>query len=505
MLAAASGKPMPLVAIVTDSSACLPAELAERYGVTIVPLAFLFGGEVYHDGDLTGNEFYARLRDDRQPLTTAAPAPGEYLEAFRRVRESGATAVLCLTLSSRYSGAHSSAVKAAEYAAKDHPGLALRVIDTGGIAMAHGFAVLAAARMASAGGTLAEASAAAERAAESSNLVGLLDTTRYLARSGRVPWVLHWVASLLRIKPVIAAAGGRIGAVGRVRTTERGIERMLSYVAERARPGAPLRIAVMHAAERERAQELAGRLRTRLAPEELLITEFTSTMAVHTGPGFIGLAWQTAEPAAEPALVSKRRSRWLQRDVSALEAALGSLPHAVDSPPLLVLSGLPASGKSHLAREIARRHPFAVLESDALRKALVKRPRYSHHENARLFAACHALLEDLLSKGIPCLFDATNLKEVHRRPLYEIAGRTGARLLIVEVRAGEDVIGRRLDARLRTENSEDRSEATRDVYESMRREAEPIERHHLVVDASAEIGPAIEEVLRHLHGAGVCG
>jgi DegV family protein with EDD domain len=496
---------MPTVAIVTDSSACLPVELVERYGITIVPLAFLFGGEVYHDGDLPAGEFYDRLRDARQPLTTAAPAPGEYLQAFRTVRESGAKAVLCLTLSSRYSGAHSSAVKAAEYATKDLPDLTLRVIDTGGIAMAHGFAVLAAARAASAGGTVDETTAAAERAAASSNLVGLLDTTRYLARSGRVPWVLHWVASLLCIKPVIAAAGGRIAAVGRVRTKDRGIERMVAYVADRTEPGRPLRIAVMHAAEPERAQELADRLRARLAPMELLLSEFTSAMAVHAGPGFIGIAWQATEPAPESALTHTRSSRRLERDVAVLQATLPAHPDPVEHPPLLVLSGLPASGKSHLAREIVRRYPFAVLESDALRKALVRRPTYSQQESARVFAACHALLEDLLSRGVPSLFDATNLKDAHRRPLYDIAERTGARLLIVEVRAADDVISGRLDARLRTENPEDRSEATSDVYESMRRQAEPIEREHLVVDASAEIGPAVEEVLRLLRGAGVCG
>jgi DegV family protein with EDD domain len=496
---------MPPVAIVTDSSACLPAQLAERYRITIVPLAFLFGGDVYHDGDLPSDEFYDRLRDGHQPLTTAAPAPGEYLEAFRRVREGGATAVLCLTLSSRFSGAHSSAVKAAEYAARDFPDLALRVIDTGGIAMAHGFAVLAAARAAAAGATLDEAAAAAERSAANSDLVGLLDTTRHLARSGRVPWVLHWAASLLRIKPVIAATEGRIGAVGRARTTERGIERMLAYIAERTRRDAPLLIAVMHAGEPQRAAELADRLRERLAPQELFITEFTSAMAVHTGPGFIGIAWQTTEPATEPALAQKPRSRWLDRDVALLKATLPPPPDPVEHPPLLMLSGLPGSGKSYLAREIIRSHPFAVLESDALRKALLKRPTYSQQESARLFAACHALLEDLLSAGIPCLFDATNLKEAHRRPLYEIAERTGARLLIVDVRAGEDVIRRRLAARLRSEDPADRSDATRDVYESMRRDAEPIERPHIIVDASSDILPAVEEVLRHLRGARVCG
>ena len=421
------------------------------------------------------------------------------------MRESGATAVLCLTLSSRYSGAHSSAVKAAEYAQRDLPGLPLRVIDTGGFAMAHGFAVLAAARVADAGGTLDEAAAMAERAAANSNLVGLLDTTWYLARSGRVPWVLHWVASIFRIKPIIAATGGKIGAIGRARTTERGIERMLTYVAQRTRRDAPVRIAVMHAGAPQRAEELAHRLRERLAPEELLVTAFTSAMAVHTGPGFIGVAWQTTEPVVGPSAERKARSRSLQRDVAVLEAALPAQPHPVEHPPLLVLSGLPGSGKSHLAREIARRHPFAVLESDALRKALVKRPTYSQSENARLFPAIHALLEDLLSRSVPCLFDATNLKEGHRRPLYEIAGRTSARLLIVDVRAGEDVIRRRLEARLRSENPADRSGATSDVYESMRRDAEPIARPHIVVDASSDIGPAVEEVLRHLSGARVCG
>jgi predicted kinase len=146
-----------------------------------------------------------------------------------------------------------------------------------------------------------------------------------------------------------------------------------------------------------------------------------------------------------------------------------------------------------------------VLESDALRKALIKRPSYSQQESARLFGGIHALLEDLLSRGVPCLVDATNLKEAHRRPLYGVAQRTGARLLVVDVRAHEDVISSRLKGRLRSANPEDRSDASHDVYESMRREAEPITREHLVVDASGEIGPVVEEVLRHLRGAGVCG
>jgi len=367
---------MPRIAIVTDSSACLPTELAERYNVRIVPLSLLFDGTVFRDGELSQDEFYARLRDPEQRATTAAPAPGEFLEAFRAAQAAGASAVLCLTLSSRYSGTHSSAINAADLAVRELPGFEVRVIDTGGIAMAHGLAVLDAAKGAAAGGSLDETAATACRAAAGANLVGVLKTTRYLARSGRVPWIVHFVTSLLRIKPIIAASAGKTRAVGRVRTMTKGMERMIDFVRRNTASDRPLRVAVMHADASGQAQVLAERVRDTLAPVELLITEFTGVMAVHTGPGFLGLAWQAPEPARFPEGVAMRRTSLLARDVVTLGAALGELPPPAEDPPLIVLSGLPGSGKSHLAREIARRYPIAVLESDALRKALVERPSY---------------------------------------------------------------------------------------------------------------------------------
>ena len=489
---------MPRIAIVTDSSACLPAALLREYGIAVVPLAVNFKGEVYHDGEIAPDQFIQRLRASEDYPTTAAPAPGEFLDAFSRARQAGAEAVLCLTLSSRYSGTFGSAAQATELATQKLAGFPVRVVDTGGIAMAHGLAVLEAARAAEAGANLEETVTVAERAGTESNLVGLLDGTRYLAKSGRVPRLLHLAASALGVKPLIASTKGTIGAAGRVRTHEQGMERLVQFVKDRTVVGARIRMAVMHAGAPEHARALAERVKRVLSPEELLETEFTPAMAVHTGPGFVGLAWQTLEPAAEPA-VEKRRSYWRRRDIATLTGAVGPLPSAVERPSLVVLSGLPGSGKSHLAREISARYPLAVLASDALRRALVKRPTYSQKESARLFAAVHGVLEDLLSRGVPALLDATNLKEMHRQPLYEIAARTGARLLVVEVRADDEMVRQRLNARRARENPADISEATVEVYEMMREEAEPITRPHLVVDTSAdELGPAVDRIVSEL-------
>jgi len=367
--------------------------------------------------------------------------------------------------------------------------------------MAHGFAVLAAARAANAGADLEEAASVAEAVGSAAHLVGALDTMRYLAKSGRVPWIVHWATSLLQIKPILAADAGTVGGVGRARTMARAEDQLIRYVEARVRPGAPLHVAVMHADAPATAQALAERVRKRLAPAELMVTEFTSVMGIHTGPGFIGMAFYSeAELPEIAALHAAADPPALGQDVRTLEASLGPLPQPQENPALVLVSGLPGSGKSHFTRELCRRHPMARLESDALRKALFHRPSHSADESARLFVACHALLDSLLARGVPAVLDATNLREVHRRPLYRIAGRRKAKLLLVEVQAPPEVVKRRLEARLRGENPWDRSEAGAAVYERMREQAEPIERPHIAVNTAEDIGPSLDLLVRELQG-----
>jgi hypothetical protein len=244
-------------------------------------------------------------------------------------------------------------------------------------------------------------------------------------------------------------------------------------------------------------------VRQRFKPDELLITEFTCVMGAHTGPGFVGVAFFSGQPIAEVAEAVGAHSAaasnpTLDEDVATLESSLRGVPASRPRPALVLVSGLPGSGKSYFSRELCSRYPLAHLDSDALRRALFPRPTHGGAENERLFAAVHALLESLLARGVSAVLDATSLKEEHRRPLYEIADKAGARLVIVQTEAPPDVARQRLEARARGDNRRDASEATVAVYDRMAREMETIERPHMRVDTSIDIEPALADVLQQL-------
>ncbi len=191
--------------------------------------------------------------------------------------------------------------------------------------------------------------------------------------------------------------------------------------------------------------------------------------------------------------------RQFNQDIRKLKESLGSLPEATVTPGFVVVSGLPGTGKTFFCRKLAERQPFCILESDALRKALFPSPNYGAEESARLFAACHSLIEWLLSNGVPVIFDATNLSERHREHLYRIGDRTGARLVLVRVEAPPAVTYQRLQARKNGAAPENKSDANWEVYSQMKPRAEKILRNHFVVDTSLDIITAIDKIIRTIN------
>ena len=183
-------------------------------------------------------------------------------------------------------------------------------------------------------------------------------------------------------------------------------------------------------------------------------------------------------------------------DEQRLIESLGSLPEAVAEPVLIVVSGLPGTGKSYFCSKLAERLPFLILESDTLRKTLFSLPSYSLQESSRLFQAIHLLIKGLLKRGVPVVLDATNLSERHRERLYNIAERLDAKLVLVQVEAPPQVVHERLKARREGVDLGNRSDADWEVYQKMKSTAQKIRRNHYVVDTSRDITPVLDKVVK---------
>ena len=186
----------------------------------------------------------------------------------------------------------------------------------------------------------------------------------------------------------------------------------------------------------------------------------------------------------------------LDKDVSTLRQSLNSLPQPQIEPSLIVVSGLPGTGKSFFCRKLAEKLSFPILASDTLRKILFPYPQYKESENKRLFSACYVLIEELLRKGIPVIFDATNLLERHREYYYRAAERAGAKLILVWFEAPTEVVRQRLLAREKTAKQQSDSEAGWEVYNKMKPRRQRISRNHLVVDTSQDITTVIDKIVR---------
>lgn len=273
----------PAIALVTDSTAYLPDDAVARHRIRVVPLTVVIDGQPFRDGGQEAARRLAQALHQRQPVTTSRPSPAEFAAAYRRAAESGARGIVSLHLSAEISGTYDAAL----LAAREAP-VPVRVVDTGMVAMALGFCVLAAAEAAAGGGTLDDAVAAAVKRAAATRAFFYVDTLEHLRRGGRIGTAQALLGSALAVKPLLELVEGRIELREKVRTASRAIARLEELAADQAGAGR-VDVAVHHLAAAERAAQLAERLQQRLPGlVELHVSEVGAVLGAHTGPGLLG-------------------------------------------------------------------------------------------------------------------------------------------------------------------------------------------------------------------------
>lgn len=278
------------VAIVTDTTAYLPSSVVAERGIKVVPLHVVVAGQEFSEGvDITTAEVAAALRVYK-PVSTSRPSPSAFLTAYEAAAAEGATAIVSIHIS----GEMSSTVQSAHLAAQHSP-VPVTVVDSRSLGMAMGYAVLAACDAAASGASAEDVAAQALARCEASTVVFYVDTLEHLRRGGRIGSASAFLGSALAIKPILALRKGHISPLEKVRTSGRALARLEELAvsaAERAPEGTDgVDISVHHLDSATRADELAARLRERVASaHEVRVVELGAVVGAHVGPGTIAVA-----------------------------------------------------------------------------------------------------------------------------------------------------------------------------------------------------------------------
>jgi len=279
---------MSRVVVVTDSTASLPAELAQARGIRVVPLQVVIGAQVLDEGpDGATPDVVAQALRDFVPVSTSRPAPALLAELYRSLAAEGADEVVSVHLSREMSGTFESAQLAAL-----EVDLPVHVVDSGQVGIATGYAALTAADVLDSGGTAEQAAQAALARGHAATSLFYVDTLEHLRRGGRIGAAAAIVGSALSVKPLLEIAEGRVAPRERVRTASRALARLAELAVEAA-GDRPVDVCVSHLASAARAAELAELLGERLADgledREVMCGELGAVLGAHVGPGMVAV------------------------------------------------------------------------------------------------------------------------------------------------------------------------------------------------------------------------
>lgn len=285
---------MSRVAIIADSIANLPPEIVQRYRVRIVPINIIFDGKKYRDGvDLSASEAYRMLAEKPDQFFSSPASIGEYTDIFRDAAED-ADGLLCITLSTKLSGMYNVATLAMKQAQDGLIKIPVEVLDSRNAAVGEGLIVTAAAEAAMAAKSLSQVKEIATAVSARVNLFGVMETIRYVYRTGRVTKLTARFGSMLNIRPMINISEGAVRVVGVTKNQESGITRIIKQLRKKVQDR-PVHVAIAHADALEAGESLKEKIRSEFDCVELWLTDFSPVMAYATGMGVIVAAYYTEE------------------------------------------------------------------------------------------------------------------------------------------------------------------------------------------------------------------
>ncbi|MDD4171045.1 MAG: DegV family protein [Syntrophomonas sp.] len=277
---------MEKIALIADSACDLPQKLAEELGIRILPLKIIYPDAEYSDRvDIQPMDVYNRMPGEIP--TTSMPNLQEIKAAIEDVRREGYTHLLIITLSSGLSGTY----QAMQLAAKDFDDIVIRVFDTLTLSMATGWIVLDTARNILKGLSWEKVLEKLITLQPKVRAFYVIETLEYLRKGGRIGLVAGMLGEFLNLKPIIGVnTEGIYYTHAKVRGRSKSIERLIEILIDSVGNN-PSNVAVMHGGAKEEGEKLLARLSKLPNIKELIFSDISPALGVHTGPGLLALCF----------------------------------------------------------------------------------------------------------------------------------------------------------------------------------------------------------------------
>jgi len=277
------------IRIAADSVCDLPADIAGRFNIHVIPTYVNIGREsIPDDGvSLDRERFYRELPHMKAQPTTAAPSPGDAAAFYKSILDDGVDHIVSIHVPEKLSGTLNAMRLGAEAVGGDR----VTLVDSQQLTFGIGLQVWAAAELAAQGVGLEAVLDAIERVRRKTSVYAIIDTMEYLRRSGRVNALTASIGGLLKIKPIVSVHDGEVSSISRQRTWARAEQRLRTLTLAQS----PLeRLALLHTANLAGAKKFLDSIRDS-APSDTLFIETTPTLGAHVGPGSIGVATLNAD------------------------------------------------------------------------------------------------------------------------------------------------------------------------------------------------------------------
>ncbi|WP_037811818.1 MULTISPECIES: DegV family protein [Amycolatopsis] len=269
------------IAVVTDSTSCLPEQLAAQWRISVVQVQLHVGDQTDDEHRFDRSELIQTMKSGAA-VTTSPPDPGAFFWSYQDAASAGASAIVSLHISGRLS----QTVEAAREAAQQVR-IPVHILDSGTASMSLGYAAVSAARVAGAGGQLERVLDAAERRVRNSTELIYVDTLEYLRRSGRIGAAQSMLGSAFAIKPLLTVRNGEVSPLARVPGTKRAMNRLVD-LAVKAAGNQPVDLAVTRFGSDE--NEIVRRLRERVpGAGEIVVGDASTVIGAHVGPGALSI------------------------------------------------------------------------------------------------------------------------------------------------------------------------------------------------------------------------